>query len=102
MLKEHCSEMIINKTFEEEMRWSLITQTVGFSHSPHPGIHCFYILHLSVCMKLRERWPETRKVQAMWCTIYLCLKHSLRVSLKPRCSCRAHGRQSSLTHRRLS
>jgi hypothetical protein len=31
MLKEHCSEMIINKTIEEEMRWSLIKQTVGFT-----------------------------------------------------------------------
>jgi hypothetical protein len=64
MLKEHCSEMIINKTIKEEMRCSLIKQTVGFTHSPHPGLHCFYTLHLSVCTKLREGWPETRRVQS--------------------------------------
>jgi hypothetical protein len=60
VLKEHCSEMIINKTIEEEIRWSLIKQTARFTHSPHPGLHCFHTLHLSVCTKLREGWPETR------------------------------------------
>jgi hypothetical protein len=102
MLKEHCSEMIINKTIQKEMRWSLIKQTVGFTHSPHPGLHCFHTLHLSVYTKLRQGWPETRRVQATWCSFCLCLKYSLRVSLKARCSCRAHGRESSVTHRRLS
>jgi hypothetical protein len=102
LLKEHCSEMIINKTTEEKMTWSLIKQTVGFTHSPHPALHCFHTLLLSVCTKLREVWPETRRVQATWCTFCLCWKHSLRVSLKPKCSCMAHGKESAFTHRRLS
>jgi hypothetical protein len=63
MLKEHCSEMIINKTTEEEMRGFLIKQTVGFNHCPHLGLCCFHTLYLSVYTKLREIWSETRRVQ---------------------------------------
>jgi hypothetical protein len=51
-----------------------------------------------VYTKLREIWSETRRVQVTWCTFCLCLKHRLRVSLKPSCSCRTHSRESALTH----
>jgi hypothetical protein len=61
LLKEHCSEMIFNKTIEEFLGWSIMKQNVGFTHSPHPGFHCLDTLHLSVCTIVTEMWPETRK-----------------------------------------
>jgi hypothetical protein len=41
MLKEHCSELIFNKTIEEEMGWSIIKQTVGFTYSSSPWLALF-------------------------------------------------------------
>jgi hypothetical protein len=82
MLKEHCSEMIFNKTIGEEMRWSIKKQTVGFTHSPHPGLNCFHTLYLSVCTVVTEVWPESRKSTSYLTHILFVLKHSPRVSLK--------------------
>jgi hypothetical protein len=60
MLEEHCSEMIFNKKIEE-MGWFIMKQTVGFTYSPHSGLHCLDTLHLSVCTIVKQVWPETRK-----------------------------------------